>query len=49
MTAAAHGECTRLCLLMDMHLEGSYTMLDPIEAEMRRRTFTLIFASEIAT
>ena len=34
---------------MDMHLEVSYRDLDPIEAEMRRRTFTLIFASEIAT
>ncbi|KZV78600.1 hypothetical protein EXIGLDRAFT_577228, partial [Exidia glandulosa HHB12029] len=40
---AAFGEAAHIAVTLHMHEEASYEGLDPIECEMRRRTFWLLF------
>ncbi|KAF9241138.1 hypothetical protein BU15DRAFT_61093 [Melanogaster broomeanus] len=40
---AAFGEAAHIAVTLCMHEEGSYEGLDPIECEIRRRTFWLLF------
>lgn len=40
---AAFGEAAHIAVTLRMHEEASYEGLDPIECEVRRRTFWLLF------
>ena len=40
---AAFGEAAHIAITLRMHEESSYEGLDPIECEVRRRTFWLLF------
>ena len=40
---AAFGEAAHIAVTLRMHEESSYEGLDPIECEVRRRTFWLLF------
>nr|XP_031857884.1 uncharacterized protein CI109_006680 [Kwoniella shandongensis]KAA5524956.1 hypothetical protein CI109_006680 [Kwoniella shandongensis] len=44
--AACLGEALQLGVALGLHKEASYAGLDPISAEVRRRTFALIFTSD---
>ncbi|KAH7101400.1 fungal-specific transcription factor domain-containing protein [Auriculariales sp. MPI-PUGE-AT-0066] len=49
LDAASHasfGEAQQLALTLHMHEETSYDGLDPIESEIRRRTFWLLFNAD---
>jgi hypothetical protein len=48
---AAFGEAAHIAITLRMHEEAAYEGLDPIESEIRRRTFWLLFdgASEAFT
>ncbi|KAF8895437.1 fungal-specific transcription factor domain-containing protein [Infundibulicybe gibba] len=43
---AAFGEAAHLAVTLRMHEEASYDGLDPIECEVRRRTFWLLFGAD---
>lgn len=43
---AAFGEAAHIAVTLRMHEEASYEGLDPIESEVRRRTFWLLFDGE---
>lgn len=43
---AAFGEACHIAVTLRMHEESSYEGLDPIECEVRRRTFWLLFGGE---
>lgn len=40
---AAFGEAAHIAVTLRMHEEASYDCLDPIECEVRRRIFWLLF------
>ncbi len=40
---ASFGEAAHIAVTLHMHEEASYEGLDPIESEIRRRTFWLLF------
>lgn len=40
---AAFGEAAHIAITLRMHEEAAYEGLDPIESEVRRRTFWLLF------
>jgi len=44
---AAFGEAQHIAVTLHMHEEASYEGLDPIECEMRRRTFWLLFGGAL--
>lgn len=43
---AAFGEAAHIAVTLRMHEEASYEGLDPIECEVRRRTFWLLFGAD---
>ncbi|EJD35204.1 hypothetical protein AURDEDRAFT_117434 [Auricularia subglabra TFB-10046 SS5] len=43
---AAFGEAAHIAVTLHMHEEASYEGLDPVECEMRRRTFWLLFSAD---
>ncbi|PPQ89641.1 hypothetical protein CVT25_013828 [Psilocybe cyanescens] len=43
---AAFGEAAHIAVTLRMHEESSYDGLDPIECEVRRRTFWLLFGAD---
>ncbi|KAF9221578.1 hypothetical protein BS17DRAFT_737325 [Gyrodon lividus] len=43
---AAFGEAAHIAITLRMHEEASYEGLDPIECEVRRRTFWLLFGAD---
>lgn len=43
---AAFGEAAHIAVTLRMHEEASYEGLDPIESEVRRRSFWLLFGGE---
>ncbi|KAF9013431.1 fungal-specific transcription factor domain-containing protein [Cyathus striatus] len=43
---AAFGEAAHIAVTLRMHEEASYDGLDPIECEVRRRTFWLLFGAD---
>ncbi|KAG2151347.1 fungal-specific transcription factor domain-containing protein [Suillus clintonianus] len=43
---AAFGEAAHIAVTLRMHEESSYEGLDPIECEVRRRTFWLLFGAD---
>ncbi|KII86915.1 hypothetical protein PLICRDRAFT_125699 [Plicaturopsis crispa FD-325 SS-3] len=43
---AAFGEAAHIAVTLRMHEEASYEGLDPIECEIRRRTFWLLFGAD---
>jgi hypothetical protein len=43
---AALGEACHIAITLKMHEESSYEVLDPIEAEVRRRAFWLLFGGK---
>ncbi|KAI9573545.1 fungal-specific transcription factor domain-containing protein [Boletus coccyginus] len=43
---AAFGEAAHIAVTLHMHEEASYDGLDPIECEVRRRTFWLLFGAD---
>ncbi|CAE6427039.1 hypothetical protein ACGC1H_004634 [Rhizoctonia solani] len=43
---AAFGEAAHIAVTLHMHEEASYEGLDPIECEIRRRTFWLLFGAD---
>jgi len=43
---AAFGEAAHIAVTLHMHEEASYEGLDPIECEIRRRVFWLLFGGE---
>ncbi|KAK0464620.1 uncharacterized protein EV420DRAFT_1618414 [Desarmillaria tabescens] len=43
---AAFGEAAHIAVTLRMHEEASYEGLDPIESEIRRRTFWLLFGAD---
>lgn len=43
---AALGEACHIAITLKMHEESSYETLDPIEAEVRRRAFWLLFGGK---
>ncbi|KAF5369496.1 hypothetical protein D9758_002585 [Tetrapyrgos nigripes] len=43
---AAFGEAAHIAVTLRMHEEGSYEGLDPIECEVRRRIFWLLFGAD---
>ncbi|CAE6462795.1 unnamed protein product [Rhizoctonia solani] len=43
---AAFGEAAHIAVTLHMHEEASYEGLDPIECEVRRRTFWLLFGAD---
>jgi hypothetical protein len=43
MNFQAFGEACHIAVTLRMHEESSYEGLDPIECEVRRRTFWLLF------
>jgi hypothetical protein len=43
---ASFGEAAHIAVTLHMHEEASYEGLDPIESEIRRRTFWLLFDGE---
>lgn len=43
---AAFGEAAHIAVTLRMHEEASYEGLDPIECEVRRRTFWLLFGGQ---
>src|ERR1700683_4618335 len=43
MNLEAFGEACHIAVTLRMHEEASYEGLDPIECEVRRRTFWLLF------
>ncbi|KAG5654248.1 hypothetical protein H0H81_005491 [Sphagnurus paluster] len=43
---AAFGEAAHIAVTLRMHEEASYDGLDPIESEVRRRTFWLLFGAD---
>ncbi|KIJ17828.1 hypothetical protein PAXINDRAFT_161931 [Paxillus involutus ATCC 200175] len=43
---AAFGEAAHIAITLRMHEEASYEGLDPIESEVRRRTFWLLFGAD---
>ncbi|KAF8133853.1 fungal-specific transcription factor domain-containing protein [Boletus edulis] len=46
---AAFGEAAHIAVTLRMHEEASYEGLDPIECEVRRRTFWLLFGADKST
>jgi len=40
---ATFGEAAHIAVTLRMHEEAAYERLDPIESEVRRRTFWLLF------
>lgn len=46
---AAFGEAAHIAVTLRMHEEASYEGLDPIECEVRRRTFWLLFGGKKST
>lgn len=43
---ASFGEAAHIAVTLHMHEEASYEGLDPIECEVRRRTFWLLFGAD---
>jgi hypothetical protein len=46
---AAFGEAVHLAVTLRMQEEASYEGLDPIESEVRRRTFWLLFGGQFSS
>jgi len=44
---ASFGEAAHIAVTLHMHEEASYEGLDPIECEIRRRVFWLLFGGEV--
>ena len=44
---AAFGEAAHIAVTLRMHEEASYEGLDPIECEVRRRVFWLLFGGSL--
>ena len=49
MNFQAFGEACHIAVTLRMHEESSYEGLDPIECEVRRRTFWLLFGGLCST